>query len=1244
MNRLPRRGKMIWVTRFLAPMPSHAMPEPANEIPAGDLSSGTVPPTDEERTIQDLPALGVVTAGRFQLLGEIARGGMGVVYSALDPQFGREIAVKTLTERLGDRRDAVRRFDEEARITGQLQHPNIPAVFESGLLEDGRPFLAMKLVKGRTLAELLEGSGPNRTDLIPAFEQVCQAVAYAHNRRVIHRDLKPANVMVGAFVEVQVMDWGLAKVLGERRESEPVDPEATTAGGTKIHDPRSATGGSETQAGSVLGTLAYMPPEQASGSIDLIDERADVFGLGAILCVILTGEPPYLGKGREAVRVLAVRAKLDECYARLQASGADPELVALARRCLSPEVTDRPRNAGEVAAAVAELRRNAEERARAAELNLVRAEGERARAELRSAEERKRRRVQLALAASVVGFLLLGGAGAWWAQQQAQQQAEERRREGLARDEQERRVREGVESALARLPDLHQRALWPQARATVEQAEQLLGEDGDTDLRARVAEAKGDTEFAKELDAIRMGKIESADGRNYDRVGALPKYANTFRKNGFDAATADGAALRKWLADSRVQTYALAALDDWATTEIDPARRKHLFALIAEATGQPWREKLAEVWDDGSLLEKVFAAIPPKDRSPSIIAAVAKRLNDLGLNGARRLEEGLQQYPADFWLHESIGHIGGRGQVQRQIGAYRAALAIRPQSVVVLNNLGVLLRGEKNLDGAVACYREAIRHDPTYYIAHSNLGNALLDMKDPEGAIASYRHAIHLEPKFAAAHSGLGSALCELKDLTGAVAACREAILLDPKLVSAHTNLGNALYAQKKLQEAADSYRKAIDLDPKFVIAHSNLGSVLRDQKDFVRAVASCREAIRLDPNYASAHNNLGNALFSMQLIPEAIAAYRKAILLDPKNASAHNNLGSALVEQNDSAGAVLSFREATRLDPNYVAAHFNLGTVLLGRKEFDEAIIAFREARRLDTKDPATHFSLGTALLQKKDLDPAIVAFQDAICLDRELVPAHHNLGIALFLKKDYAGAATSFEAVIRLDPMNVAAHFGLGSAHLQRGNFLESLRSFEKARKLNVKGEAGRAPNDNLRSHRPLEGRLAGVRQGTDSPHSPPEAVAFAELSGKGGTKGYALAYRLFLAAFADDAKLIEANCYNAACFAVRFAAGDDIGEKACGKQQLSLRKQAAEWLALHLASARKLAASDKSADRRQAADLLTHWIRDTNLVSVRDPERLAALAPEERQRWEAFWADVRAELAKATATGKPRGIRRP
>jgi serine/threonine protein kinase len=175
----------------------------------------------------------------YVIESEIGAGGMGLVYRARELAFNRDVAIKVLQDRYPADSVIARRFLDEARITGQLQHPGIPPVHHIGTLPGGRPFLAMKLIKGETLADLLENNPENRTTFVPVFAQVCQAVAYAHSRKVIHRDLKPANIMVGSFGEVQVMDWGLAKVLtGQAEISEPTSFEAER---TEIRTHRGAT-------------------------------------------------------------------------------------------------------------------------------------------------------------------------------------------------------------------------------------------------------------------------------------------------------------------------------------------------------------------------------------------------------------------------------------------------------------------------------------------------------------------------------------------------------------------------------------------------------------------------------------------------------------------------------------------------------------------------------------------------------------------------------------------------------------------------------------------------------------------------------------------------------------------------------------------------------------------------------------------------------------------------------------------
>jgi eukaryotic-like serine/threonine-protein kinase len=314
---------------------------------------------------------------------------MGAILKGHDTELNRDLAIKVLLDRHRDNAELVRRFVEEAQIGGQLQHPGIVPIYELGVLADRLPFFAMKLVKGRTLSELMserDSPAADRPRLLSIFEAVCQTVAYAHARGVIHRDLKPSNVMVGSFGEVQVMDWGLAKVLphGGAADDRPEPTPEPDVPVSVIHTARSGSETDLSQAGSVLGTPGYMSPEQARGELDQVDERADVFGLGAILCEILTGEPAFVGRGMAETLRKAGRGELTEALARLEGCGAEPEVIALAKNCLAPEREDRPRRAGVVAERITAHLSGVQERLRRAEL-------ERVEANARAEEERKRR-------------------------------------------------------------------------------------------------------------------------------------------------------------------------------------------------------------------------------------------------------------------------------------------------------------------------------------------------------------------------------------------------------------------------------------------------------------------------------------------------------------------------------------------------------------------------------------------------------------------------------------------------------------------------------------------------------------------------------------------------------------------------------------------------------------------------------------------------------------------------------------
>jgi serine/threonine-protein kinase len=284
----------------------------------------------------DSPPEFVEATTRYDILSELGRGGAGIVYKARDTGLKRMVAIKVLRKELMVRPEIIHRFEQEARIICHLQHPGVAPVFECGSSLDGRPFHAMKLVNGQNMLSLVaDGSYEKQTHAIKSFAQVCQTIAYTHSRSIIHLDLKPANFMIGVFGEVHVMDWGTARFLD-------VNGQYESLGMTK-HAPVS----SRDRSRLVGGTLEYMPPEQAIGGI--LDKRSDVFGLGACLCHILTGEPPYLAPSRKEVFRLAKQADLRPVHNDLRRSGADPVLIRLAIKCLQADPNLRPRDAGEVA-------------------------------------------------------------------------------------------------------------------------------------------------------------------------------------------------------------------------------------------------------------------------------------------------------------------------------------------------------------------------------------------------------------------------------------------------------------------------------------------------------------------------------------------------------------------------------------------------------------------------------------------------------------------------------------------------------------------------------------------------------------------------------------------------------------------------------------------------------------------------------------------------------------------------------
>ncbi|MEM7307405.1 MAG: tetratricopeptide repeat protein [Planctomycetota bacterium] len=963
------------------------------DVPSDHAGSPVVKPTPAARDL--------VPQGRanYQVQGEIARGGMGVILKGHDPDLGRDVAMKVLHEGMDKKPEALHRFVEEAQVGGQLQHPGIVPVYDLGMMEDGRPYFTMKLVKGRTMASYLsERSNPlaGRAAMLDVFESVCQTIAYAHSRGVIHRDLKPANVLVGAFGEVQVVDWGLAKVLprggtaDERRSRRVRESRGPVEAVETVRSDGSGSGSS--LAGSVMGTPAYMAPEQARGEVDLLDERTDVFALGAILTEILTGHAPYRGAVVNAVRQ-AASAELGETLVRLERSDAAPELVGLAKECLSEAPSERPRSAQVLAERVRKHLQSVQERARSAEI-------EAAKARVKADEERRARRLML-VASAVVLLALIGGGFAWAARI-------------TERAERERQTTAEVNTALAEAT-LHRRSgSWTEARAACERAQAILAAGAPTEeLEARTdaiaaevvsgylahereqAFEAENAELVRRLARLRDGqrtRLEASDGpfRLTVKNARAAAYRGFFDSLGVDPDGTVGDAEEHLIARG-ISAELAAGLDGWASTRIaidnEPTPRwRWLVELAMRIDEDPDRRALrrALLREDRDELARMASA--DENLGAETATALASALDYLGLDGLQRgvLERLVERHPGEFTSNFELGMdlLDDDGMSAESVRYLTVAAALQPRNVVAANNLAHAFWRADRVEEAVEWYRRAVELDPGHGFLHNNLARVLKGSGDLEGALASYREAARRAPTNSRMQSDFGMQLFELGELREASEAFRAAIDGGDPVVSDLVGLGACQQELGDPEAAEAAYRDALEMDPESPAAHNNLGMLFEDQGRLEEARGYYVRATELRPGLFEAWLSLGRVRHILEDFPGAIDAYRTALELMPSYATGHANLGTALEAEGRLDEAVASLGRALELAPDFPYALTGLARVLAQSPE--EAVYDPVEAARFASRsvelapdDAGAWLVLGEALFRAGDPDESITALE---------------------------------------------------------------------------------------------------------------------------------------------------------------------------------------------------------------------------------------------------------------------------
>ncbi|RIK65539.1 MAG: hypothetical protein DCC64_00005 [Planctomycetota bacterium] len=926
-------------------------------------------------------------AERYEVRRELARGGMGRVLIAMDNAVGREVALKellahnegtTLSQRLTSAGELADRFLREAKVTGQLEHPNIIPVYEIGTRENGSVFYTMKLIRGTTLAErirqitddakLSEAARFNaRLKLLEPFVDVCNALAYAHSRGVIHRDIKPANVMLGDFGETLVLDWGLARVKGQADEAAPRAKQDTPNFSPSLVGTESE---SRTLDGSVIGTPAYMPPEQALGELSEVDEQSDVYSLGATLYEIVAGRPPY--EGKTANQILG---KVQNVGPEPLPAHAPADLRALVARAMARAKGDRLPSAQALGDEVRAFREGRP-------LSVYRyTRGEKAR---KFVARNRVATVATALAlAAIIGVTALSFVNILDERNEARQalaraEKAERERTELERNqraEHERLLGERLGKVRAQEKTLAALEQGKAAEGAQQRIRQFTGVASLSDVSP--SEIALNRQLVGELLAICAARSEYLRLLTEPVAGLSPEFVSREELS----------RLRRTLMDERLMAATLSRLsEDYALAQVILDETPSVDERFAQERQRLSDDRGAQMKRHADVISATLARVRA-DRAASLSAGAD--FDELVM----RLSMLRERQTVDM-LTEALGALAKKAltresqllwtQPERdEITLICRVLANMEMPENTVGPLSEFLNAVDDerlaIEAAVALCRSASwkaeapvlrarKRFETRALFWSVVGRVFARIPDPPStsqprsaseylerglsryfkrreaeAWADATEAIKLDPDNADAYlfraqMGSGSEEKDMADL-------RRALAINPKMARAYVRMAQLVQGRNNNEDMWQYAQKATEVDPQEASGWAVCAWVRYTQGRHREAIAFYDKALSLNPYRAPWYNNRGNCHSALHDHVRAVVDYTSALDCDPFNQEAWVNRADARLHLGDLEGALADATRIIELAPRYGWGYAKRGEVRARRRDLIGAEYDFGRA-----------------------------------------------------------------------------------------------------------------------------------------------------------------------------------------------------------------------------------------------------------------------------------------------------------